>query len=115
MIEATDEMIDAACAAVPDLYRVDAARAIEAALEAEAELEEMRQHGNTDDVVEAAAHLERVRHKATADEWVTKAEWLADNLAQQAFNRADTGPARAALLAHLGTRPTSPDAKSRTD
>lgn len=31
-IEATDEMIDAACAVVPDLYRVDAARAIEAAL-----------------------------------------------------------------------------------
>lgn len=30
--EATDEMIDAACAAVPDMYRVDAARAIEAAL-----------------------------------------------------------------------------------
>jgi hypothetical protein len=30
--EATDEMIDAACAAVPDLYRVDAMRAIEAAL-----------------------------------------------------------------------------------
>jgi hypothetical protein len=30
--EVTDEMIDAACTAVPDLYRVDAARAIEAAL-----------------------------------------------------------------------------------
>lgn len=30
--EVTDEMIDAACAAVPDLYRVDAMRAIEAAL-----------------------------------------------------------------------------------
>ncbi|WP_432263478.1 hypothetical protein [Cupriavidus sp. TMH.W2] len=32
VLEATDEMIDAACAAVPDLYRVDAIRAIEAAL-----------------------------------------------------------------------------------
>ena len=32
--EATDEMIDAACAAVPDLYRIDAMRAIEAALQA---------------------------------------------------------------------------------
>ena len=32
--EATDEMIDAACAAVPDLLRVDAMRAIEAALKA---------------------------------------------------------------------------------
>lgn len=30
--EATDEMIDAACDAVSDLYRVDAARAIEAAI-----------------------------------------------------------------------------------
>lgn len=30
--EASDEMIDAACAAVDDLYRVDAMRAIEAAL-----------------------------------------------------------------------------------
>jgi len=30
--EATDEMIDAACAAVPGMYRVDAMRAIEAAL-----------------------------------------------------------------------------------
>lgn len=31
-IEATDEMIDAACDAVPGLYRVDAMKAIEAAL-----------------------------------------------------------------------------------
>ena len=30
--EPTDEMIDAACKAVPDLYRVDAIRVIEAAL-----------------------------------------------------------------------------------
>jgi hypothetical protein len=28
---------------------------------ARAELEEMRQHGNTDDATEAAAHLERIR------------------------------------------------------
>lgn len=33
-MEATDEMIDAACNAVPDLYRVDAMKAIEAALSA---------------------------------------------------------------------------------
>ena len=33
-LEATDEMIDAACAAVPSLYRVDAMRALEAALAA---------------------------------------------------------------------------------
>ncbi len=32
--EPTDEMIDAACEAVPGLYRVDAMRAIEAALAA---------------------------------------------------------------------------------
>ena len=34
LLTVTDEMIDAACAAVPDLYRVDAMRAIEAALRA---------------------------------------------------------------------------------
>lgn len=32
LAEATDEMIDAACNAVPGLYRVDAMRAIEAAI-----------------------------------------------------------------------------------
>lgn len=30
--------------------------------QAEAELQEMREHGNTDDATEAAAHLERVKH-----------------------------------------------------
>lgn len=33
--EPTDEMVDAACAAVPDLYRVDAIRIIEAAWKAQ--------------------------------------------------------------------------------
>lgn len=33
-MEATDEMIDAACNAVPDLYRVDAMRAVEASISA---------------------------------------------------------------------------------
>lgn len=36
----------------------------EAVRQAEAELEEMRQHGNADDATEAAAHLERLRHAA---------------------------------------------------
>lgn len=30
--------------------------------QAEAELQEMRQHGNADDATEAAAHLERLKH-----------------------------------------------------